>query len=369
MTLIWAAQSVVVALAFGGLGVVTERLIRRSGRQARFAWVASIATTTLISVAAFLEIPLLPRPLASVLPLNAEALRLSQIMRWPQLVFLGGWIAGSGWLATRLLYSAWSLRKRVSDSDRVKRSHGFVYQDDDLGPSAAGVVDPVIVVPSWLSEADDAVRRMLIQHQREHARAADPAIIALGWAAVALFPWNLPLWWQFRRLRQAVEVDCDFRVIRATGDPRQYGRVLLEAARSSAPADGSLVNATVSGAFLGSRLRYLTDGIRPAPPLLQQLVNLVQAQLQRSDIARPPGHWWLRFTEFVYSRETFENIFQQTIADLRHEFNNALTKGRVWKARWIRLRGYLSIINTVVTHGVAKIIRQLVWIIHLIGKL
>jgi TonB family protein len=44
-------------------------------------------------------------------------------------------------------------------------------------------------------------------------------------------PWNLPLWWQLRRLRDAVELDCDDRVIKRGADPRVYGELLLEVAR------------------------------------------------------------------------------------------------------------------------------------------
>ena len=40
-------------------------------------------------------------------------------------------------------------------------------------------------------------------------------------------PWNVPLWWQFRRLRYAIEVDCDASVLRSGGDARQYGETLL----------------------------------------------------------------------------------------------------------------------------------------------
>ena len=36
-------------------------------------------------------------------------------------------------------------------------------------------------------------------------------------------PWNLALWWQLRRLRLAVEMDCDNRVVAALGDPNPYG--------------------------------------------------------------------------------------------------------------------------------------------------
>jgi hypothetical protein len=45
---------------------------------------------------------------------------------------------------------------------------------------------------------------------------------------LALVPWNLGLWWQFRRLRLAIELDCDQRVLRRRPDPAAYGRLLLD---------------------------------------------------------------------------------------------------------------------------------------------
>ena len=46
-----------------------------------------------------------------------------------------------------------------------------------------------------------------------------------------LTPWNPALWWQLRRLRLAVEADCDARVLRRRADVRAYGSVLLEVGR------------------------------------------------------------------------------------------------------------------------------------------
>jgi hypothetical protein len=40
-------------------------------------------------------------------------------------------------------------------------------------------------------------------------------------------PWNLPLWWQLRRLRCAVEMDCDARVLRRGYDVSHYGETLI----------------------------------------------------------------------------------------------------------------------------------------------
>jgi hypothetical protein len=52
-------------------------------------------------------------------------------------------------------------------------------------------------------------------------------------------PWNPALWWQHRRLRLAVETDCDARVLAAGASPRAYGLALLRTA--GAPAFLSLL--------------------------------------------------------------------------------------------------------------------------------
>ena len=44
----------------------------------------------------------------------------------------------------------------------------------------------------------------------------------------ALTPWNAPLWWMARRLRFAIELDCDARVLKGRPDPSAYGSLLLD---------------------------------------------------------------------------------------------------------------------------------------------
>jgi TonB family protein len=55
--------------------------------------------------------------------------------------------------------------------------------------------------------------------------------------AVALMPWNLALWLQAKRLRLAIELDCDARVLRAHPSTERYGLLMLTIAqrRSVAP--------------------------------------------------------------------------------------------------------------------------------------
>jgi hypothetical protein len=47
-------------------------------------------------------------------------------------------------------------------------------------------------------------------------------------ALLIIMPWNLPLWWQMRGLRLAIETDCDARVIAAGASPRQYAEMLID---------------------------------------------------------------------------------------------------------------------------------------------
>jgi hypothetical protein len=48
-------------------------------------------------------------------------------------------------------------------------------------------------------------------------------------------PWNPVAWWMFRRLRQAVEIDCDRRVLARHGGHRAYGELLVRTAVSRSP--------------------------------------------------------------------------------------------------------------------------------------
>jgi hypothetical protein len=69
---------------------------------------------------------------------------------------------------------------------------------------------------------------LVIAHELEHASSGDPLLAFAGTCAVVLMPWNVPLWWQLARLRLAIELDCDARVVaRRTECALTYGRLLL----------------------------------------------------------------------------------------------------------------------------------------------
>jgi hypothetical protein len=98
------------------------------------------------------------------------------------------------------------------------------------GPAVVGVVSPAIVLPEWVLAMAPAKLALMLRHEEEHRRARDSQLLVAAQFTLVLMPWNIALWWQMLRLRVAVELDCDARVL-GGADPRLYGDLLLEVAR------------------------------------------------------------------------------------------------------------------------------------------
>lgn len=90
-----------------------------------------------------------------------------------------------------------------------------------------GFPAPAILLPAWVLDCDEKTRALILTHEQEHLRARDPEVLLLAALAIALVPWLLPLWWMRRRLRLAIEVDCDRRVLRRHPDMAGYLDLLL----------------------------------------------------------------------------------------------------------------------------------------------
>jgi beta-lactamase regulating signal transducer with metallopeptidase domain len=96
------------------------------------------------------------------------------------------------------------------------------------GPAVMGVRRPDIVIPRWLLARADEEQRLVVEHEGEHVRARDPMTLAIGWGCAVLMPWHPATWWMLSRLRLAVELDCDQRVLRRGASRRSYGALLVD---------------------------------------------------------------------------------------------------------------------------------------------
>ena len=75
---------------------------------------------------------------------------------------------------------------------------------------------------------------------------------------VALTAWNPMTWWQLRRLRAAMEMDCDRRVLRRAPDRSAYGSSLLTVAARASGASLGLAAFTERSLSLKRRIMAMT---------------------------------------------------------------------------------------------------------------
>jgi bla regulator protein blaR1 len=171
-------------------------------------------------------------------------------------------VYGCGWLRLHRLRRRWPRRKIGGR---------LVWITDGLGPAALGFGAARILIPERILTGTEVQLSIAIEHEQQHVSAGDPWLWWFALLLVALAPWNLPLWWQLRRLRLAIEVDCDARVVQAGTDVSTYGQALLDLSGSGMLRDLALVNLIQPGALLERRIRLL---MRPSTPFSRNVVGL-----------------------------------------------------------------------------------------------
>lgn len=241
MILRWMVYAATVALLLGLAALALERVVRQRGWPVRWLWAGALAGSLLLPAV----MAMMPAPSVATRPADsatvpatdaggAGVLRMdpgAAVPEWSAGLdgwLLAGWAAASAAVALTLLLPALLLRRRARGW-RWRTVDGVgVWVAPDAGPAVVGFLRSRIVLPEWMLERTPAERAMVLAHEAEHLRARDPRLILGALLLAAAFPWNPAIWWQGRRLRTAVEVDCDARVLGRGVDPRAYGRVLLE---------------------------------------------------------------------------------------------------------------------------------------------
>lgn len=141
------------------------------------------------------------------------------------------WLVASAAVALFVARAAFAVRRGRRRWRAAQVDGERVWLTPDLGPALVGALRPRVVLPEWAVGALDAAEvRLVLAHERAHAAAGDPLLLAFALGAVAVAPWNVALWLLARRLRLAAEADCDRRVLRAHPDARRYARLLVAVA-------------------------------------------------------------------------------------------------------------------------------------------
>jgi TonB family protein len=230
----------VFTVFLGAGALAAERALTALGRPTRGVWAAALALGLAWPALAPLvlartanesrpaivilsdDLPSAGQVIAAQLPALSSGLA-----EWSSVLLVAAWLAVSGVLLLRLVAANRTL-VRLQRSAREGEVDGeAVLVTSDVGPAVVGLVRPRIAVPAWLMELDAPLRALVLRHEREHCRTNDPRLVWLAAVSVALVPWNLGAWWIARRLRLAIEVDCDARTLGHDDARERYGKLLL----------------------------------------------------------------------------------------------------------------------------------------------
>jgi bla regulator protein blaR1 len=271
----WMLYAAMVALALATAAFMAERASKGRGAPTRWLWAASMLGSLAVPILIACASIRLPDSLAGGTKAASLVLSDTTSIRTPltqihlddvpvyglsisaDAIAIGLWASASALMALTLsLGVLWvSRRKRGWRNDTL---HGErVYIAPDTGPAVIGVIRPHIVVPEWLLHMSPARQGYALGHERSHLKARDPLVIALALGLLTLMPWNALLWWQFHRLRRAIEMDCDARVLQGGGDVSAYCETLLYVGQQKSKHIPLLPAMSDSVSFLELRIRQM----------------------------------------------------------------------------------------------------------------
>jgi len=273
--LAWMIYVALVTLLVGAAALAAEKAARLRLAPTRWIWMLAMVSSLLIPtviVSVSVQIPAFVSPSA---PGRVLALRQMTTQTLSPVNWIGTaanrrisspnldsslrlcWSIASATLLLFLLGSGthvwWKRRNWV----RGTVAGVPVYVASDIGPAVVGLLRPRIVVPGWLTELPDSQQALVIAHELSHLQSRDPQALAAALCILVCTPWNVPLWWQFRRLRYAIEVDCDASVLRSGNDAKQYGETLLAVGQRQATSITTVAAMSESRSFLEKRITIM----------------------------------------------------------------------------------------------------------------
>ena len=274
MIAVWMSYCLGIGLVFVVVGYALERGLHWAGRATRWSWVVGLAGSFLIPVIAWLRpeafatFPVQVAPaITSSSAVTTAATSFHQTTSAPfsladlDTPLLWAWILMSGAMLVALAVAAVRLVSQRRCWRRSVVDGRDVLISSDLGPAVVGLWSPRVVLPEWTLALPTPERELMLAHEDQHLSARDPVLLAAALGAVLVAPWNLALWWQWRRLRLTVEIDCDARVLARGRSAPVYGELLLRVGRERSMRMFGIAAFGEPASFLESRIRRMLAGV------------------------------------------------------------------------------------------------------------
>lgn len=266
---------VIVGVLLSIAALVAEYGAKQRGTSRRWIWITTIIASLLLPLIipnVTVHMPDLIKPATSDksialrdvtsvhVPLAVLDLGLTDATaksHWLDAFFHRMWLAISFAMLAALVFSGGLLYWRKRRWKQGLLCGTPVLIAPDVGPAVVGLLRPRIVIPAWLLRESAERQQFVLAHEQSHLDAGDPQLLTLALCLLVAMPWNLPLWWQLHRLRRAIEVDCDARVLRGGRDMTEYCETLIQVGQNQSRYIGAVAAMSESGSFLEQRIKIM----------------------------------------------------------------------------------------------------------------
>lgn len=273
--LTWMMYVLLVTFTLCAAALAAERAAKVRRTATRWIWLASLAGSLVLPTVIATASISLPKAFMSRTAPASIILRNTTSIPMPRALLdfggaqpyetsahidtliRGSWVAASALMLLTLTLSSVLLHRRKRGWRDARLCGEHVLVAPDAGPAVVGLARARIVVPAWLLQASEEQQQCTIAHERSHLHARDPQLVALALALLMLMPWNPLLWWQFHRLRRAIEVDCDARVLLSGHDVGAYCETLIHVGQHQSSGIGMVPAMSDSESFLELRIRHM----------------------------------------------------------------------------------------------------------------
>jgi len=274
----WMLYAIVVSLLIGFAALALERSAQVRRKPTRLLWGMGIIASLVIPFTASrvsVQIPQMTRVAAPATSDNIPASRQTTAIersrsawsiagagqlpasRGADSLLVAAWRTASIALALVIIASAAHLSWRRRRWGRGHMAGTAVYLSVDSGPAVVGFLRPQIVVPRWLTHCSPAEQELVIAHEQSHLDAHDAQLLIVAVCLLVCMPWNPVLWWQLRRLRLAIEIDCDARVLSLGHPVARYGETLIAVGQRQSASHAIVMARFGSKSFLERRIHTM----------------------------------------------------------------------------------------------------------------
>jgi beta-lactamase regulating signal transducer with metallopeptidase domain len=297
----WFVYAVQVGVCLAALAWAMDAVGRLLRQPSRFIWLGAVIFSISLAARAAIVSPEAPATVQTGVPafdiLQTSVITAQQrVPAVPEQYIAGLWVLATLLVGLSFAAAHWRLRRSSRTWPATDLQGHRVRIAPSTGPLVLGLFRPEIVVPRWVLTRPPAEQNVILTHEIEHLNAGDQNLLAIGCLAAALMPWNPACWIMVARLRLAIEIDCDARVLRGGVSPRSYGSLLVDVAESSSPFPLGTMGLAARSSHLHSRIlamqshRFNHPILRGAAAALVGLVSLLAACESRlptaTDIAR-----------------------------------------------------------------------------------